>query len=66
MQLLEVSCERLRVLESDGDDGAKLERLAGEEEMFSRGIFRGDQSVEVEESELGSGELCGCGLVFVC
>jgi len=62
---LEVPREGLRVLEPDGNDGAELERLAGEEEMFSWRIFGWDQSVEVEKGKFGARELCGCGLIFV-
>lgn len=54
--MLEVPREGLRLLLSDGGEGAELEHLAGGGEEVRRRCWGGDEGVEGEEGEFGFGE----------
>lgn len=51
LELLEVACERVGVLQSDADQGAAFENMAPKEEKFGIGRLARDECVEFQQCE---------------
>lgn len=63
LELLDVASKGFWVAGADGEECALLVRLSRHGEQVGRGIWRGGECIEAEQSELGFGKQAVCLLV---